>query len=53
MNIRDEEVFNDRICKLCSNYATCSRDKFIVMQNSDKLSMKCPEYIYTNSENLT
>lgn len=49
---RDMETYNTKICVLCTNYETCSKDKFKVQQIGDKTTMRCLYYDYKNKDQL-
>lgn len=42
----ESEVYKSKICVLCTNRDSCSKDKFKRYVIGDKISTRCPEYKY-------
>lgn len=46
MTISNDQKFYyiENICRRCSNYSICNKDKIIITYINDRISIKCLEY---------
>lgn len=51
MAITDEQraYYIDKVCSLCKNRDKCNKDKFILTEIYDRVSIKCLSYEYENN----
>lgn len=46
MTKEDKEIYENKVCKFCSNCDFCNKDKFKVIKLNDKTTYRCYDYNY-------
>lgn len=45
----NNNIYEDKICKFCSNKDKCDKTKYKIKTIFDKTTLYCPEYLYTQT----
>lgn len=50
--IINNEVYQNKICKYCTNKENCNKDKIKTSKFENKVSIYCPDYVFENLQNI-
>lgn len=45
-----KSYYKDKICSLCKFRETCNKDKFVITEIYDRVSMRCITYTHEDTE---
>lgn len=48
----NNEVYQNKICKYCTNKENCNKDKIKTSKFENKVSIYCPDYVFENLQNI-